>query len=120
MRLLIATTAALALAAVVFAGVATPKNKVLKGTVGPSFTITLKNAVGKKVTSIKAGTYNLTVQDKASIHDFHLIGPGINKVITTVSFTGTKPVTVKLKVGRYIYQCDPHSFDMKGSFKVTA
>ena len=47
----------------------------------------------------KAGTYRLTVKDKSTFHDFHLIGPGINKVVTTVAFTGTKTVTVKLKVG---------------------
>jgi len=120
MRLLTATTAAVAVAAIAFAGIATPKNKVLNGSVGPGFVITVKNAAGKKLTTTKAGTYNLIVQDKSAIHDFHLIGPGINKVITTVGFTGKKTATVKLKVGKYRYLCDPHAFDMKGSFKVTS
>jgi hypothetical protein len=41
-------------------------------------------------------------------------------VVTSVPFTGTKTVIVKLKAGRrYIYRCDPHRLDMKGSFKVT-
>jgi plastocyanin len=120
MRLLTATTAALALAAIAFTGTAIPKNKVLKGTVGPGFVITVKNSAGTKVKTTKAGTYDLTIQDKSAIHNFHLTGPGINKALTGVGFTGKKTVTVKLKVGKYIYRCDPHSFDMKGSFKVTA
>jgi plastocyanin len=119
MRLLTATTAALAIAAIAFAGIATPKNKVLKGSVGPGFVISTKNAAGKKLVTTKAGTYDLTIQDKSAIHNYHLTGPGINKALTTVGFTGKKTVTVKLKVGKYKFLCDPHALDMKGSFKVT-
>ena len=54
----------------------------LTGTVGPGFTITLKKA-GKKVTTLTAGTYSITVVDKSNIHNFHLRGPGgVNKEIT--------------------------------------
>jgi plastocyanin len=107
--------ASLALAAPTFAeAAATP----LTGTVGPGFTITLAKG-GKKVTSLKAGSYSIKVTDKAAIHDFHLLGPGVNKVITTVPFQGTKSVTVTLKKGTYTYQCDPHAAaGMKGTFKV--
>jgi plastocyanin len=90
----------------------------LTGTVGPGFTITLKKG-SAKVTKLKAGTYSLTVSDKSSIHDFHLKGPGLNKVVTAVGFTGSKTVTVKLKAGKYTYVCDPHSSLMKGSFTVS-
>jgi plastocyanin len=87
--------------------------------VGPGFTIEVKQG-GKDVKSLKAGTYKLVVQDKASIHDFHLIGPGLSKVVTSVPFTGTKTVTVTLKRGTYRYQCDPHAASgMKGTFTVT-
>ena len=89
----------------------------LTGTVGPSFTITLKYE-GEKVKKLDPGKYALTVNDKASIHDFHLIGPGVNKVVTTVPFTGTKTVTLTLKKGKYTYQCDPHSTAMRGTFTV--
>ena len=93
--------------------------KVLNGAVGPGFTISLASG-GKKVTSLKAGVqYKLVVNDKSSSHDFHLSGPGLNKVITGVSFTGKKSVTLKLKRGTYRYVCDPHSSLMKGSFRVT-
>jgi hypothetical protein len=94
---------------------ATPK---LVGVVGPGFTISLKSG-GKIVKTLKAGTYTIAVQDKASIHDFHLKGPGVNKA-TTVPFTGKQTWTVKLKPGTYTYQCDPHAAaGMKATFKVT-
>jgi hypothetical protein len=94
---------------------ATPK---LTGTTGPGFTITLKSA-GKSVKVLKAGTYTIVVSDKSSIHNFHLFGPGVNKT-TSVPFTGTKTWTVKLKPGKYTYQCDIHvASGMKGSFTVS-
>jgi plastocyanin len=113
-------TAGLALATLGLAApaLAAPAATPLTGTVGPGFTITLAKA-GKKVTSLKAGSYTITVTDKATIHNFHLLGPGVAKEITSVPFQGTKRVTVTLKKGTYTYQCDPHaSGGMKGSFKV--
>ena len=50
-----------------------------------------------------AYTHDLTIQDKSAFHNFHLTGPGINKAYTAVPFTGTKKVTVKLKVGKYTF-----------------
>ena len=114
-RYAVAAGAAL-LALVVGAAPATAATKLV-GTVGPSFSITLKKG-GKKVTTLKAGTYTLTVQDKSDFHNFHLMGPGVNKK-TTVSEVKTKTWTVTLKKGTYRYVCDPHSSQMKGSFKVT-
>jgi plastocyanin len=93
---------------------AAPKNVV--ATVGPGFTIDVK-LDGKKVTKLKAGVpYRFTVKDKSSIHDFHLSGPGVNKVITGVGFTGTQSVVVTLKKGTYRFVCDPHAASMRGSF----
>jgi plastocyanin len=113
----VALAASLALAVPALAGqaAATP----LAGTVGPGFTIKLASG-GKTVKTLKHGVYTITVSDKSSSHDFHLLGPGVDKVITTVAFVGTKKVTVTLKKGTYTYQCDPHaSSGMKGTFKVT-
>src|SRR6476659_4546563 len=90
----------------------------LTGTVGPGFTITLKKGTAK-VKTLKAGSYKITVNDKSNIHGFHLMATGVNKIITTTPFKGTKTVTVKLKKGTYKYICDPHATIMKGSFKVT-
>lgn len=90
----------------------------LSGVSGPGFTITVKSG-GKAVKTLKAGAYTLVVADKSSIHNFHLIGPGVNKK-TTVPFTGTQTWKVKLKPGKYTYQCDIHAATgMKGTFKVT-
>jgi plastocyanin len=92
--------------------------KTLEGEVGPGFKIDVELG-GKDVRTLKAGTYTLKVEDKASIHNFHLIGPGVNKVVTSVPFTGEKTVTVTLKKGKYTYQCDPHAASgMKGSLTV--
>ena len=107
--------AALALAAPIGATSSVTK---LTGTVGPGFTITLKKGTAK-VKTLKAGSYKITVSDKSNIHNFHLKGPGVNKIITATPFKGTKTVTVKLKKGTYKYVCDPHASLMHGSFKVT-
>jgi plastocyanin len=109
----ILTIAALALMLAAPASSATP----LTGTVGPGFTISL-TAGGKKVTKLKAGTYTIKVNDKSNIHDFHLTGPGLNKT-TSVGGTGSQTWTVKLKKGKYHYQCDPHASFMNGNFTVT-
>ena len=67
--------------------------------------------------SLKAGTYTITVKDKASDHNFHLTGPGVNKS-TAVAAKGTYTWKVTLKKGTYKYVCDPHKSFMKGSFTV--
>jgi len=113
-----ALTASLALAVPALAGsaAATP----LTGSVGPGFTITLANKAGKAVKTLKPGSYVITVKDKSSSHDFHIFGPGVQKVVTTVPFVGTKKITVTLKKGTYTYQCDPHAQSgMKATFKVS-
>ena len=110
----------LAVAAVGAAFVATAgaRSAGLVGEVGPGFSIEVAKA-GKDVKMLKAGTYRLKVEDKSSIHNFHLIGPGVNKK-TSVAFKGETTWRIKLKPGRYTYQCDPHAAGgMKGSFRVT-
>ena len=89
----------------------------LTGTVGPGFTITLKKGT-TKVTKLKRGKYTFVIRDKSNIHNFDLKGP-VSKKITSVSFVGTKTVTLTLKPGKYTYVCDPHASSMRGSFKVT-
>jgi plastocyanin len=105
---------AVALASVVGAGAA--KGPRLAGTVGPGFTITL-NQGAKKVTSLKAGRYTLAVNDRATTHNFHLRGPGINRA-TSVAGTGRQTWTVTIRKGTYRFVCDPHASGMKGSFRV--
>jgi hypothetical protein len=84
----------------------------VRGTVGPNDTI----RVLKKPK--KAGKYRLVVRDRADEHNFRLRGPGVN-VATSVGGTGTKTFTVRLRPGKtYRFVCDPHSDEMRGSFKV--
>lgn len=109
--------AAVALAAALAAPSALAGGTTLNGTVGPGFTITLTQG-GKKVTTLKAGTYTFKIADKSNIHDFHLTGPGVNKT-TAVSATGNYTWKLTLKKGTYKYVCDPHASIMHGSFKVT-
>jgi plastocyanin len=120
-RYLVLTLAAVVAASVLSAGALARRSATptLVGTVGPGFTITLKQN-SKVVKTLKAGTYTLVVHDKASIHAFSLDGPhGYAKDFTTVPFTGTKTFTVKLKVGKYKYYCPPHESFMFGRFTVT-
>lgn len=83
----------------------------LAGSVGPGFEISVDQ------TSVAAGTYTLTVDDKASIHNFHLTGPGV-EVATDVAATGTETFTVNLQAGTYTFVCDPHSSSMNGTITV--
>jgi plastocyanin len=113
----VGVVAALALPVVGY-GSAAPAAKVVSGSVGPGFTIGL-TLDGKKVTKLKAGTpYRFVIKDQSSIHDFHLSGPGLSRVLTSVGYTGTKSYTLTLKKGKYSYVCDPHSSQMHGSFQV--
>ena len=119
---LMLATAFGALALLAAAGVATAGSagspKTLDGSVGPGFSIKLALG-GKPVTKLKAGVpYRFTIKDQAAIHDFHLTGPGVDKVITSVGFTGTKSIVVTLRKGTHKYVCDPHASSMKGSFAV--
>jgi plastocyanin len=87
----------------------------LNGTVGPGYSIILRNADGTTVTKIDPGTYEIVVQDEAIDHNFHLFGPGVNES-TQVEETGTVTWTVTFGDGRYTLQCDPHSIDMHRTF----
>jgi hypothetical protein len=96
----------------------------LKGTVGPGFSIILKDSTGKKVTKLKAGKYTFVVTDKSSIHNFNLEktkGSGkFEKQITTVSASNvTKTVTFNLTKGKWKVYCQPHESTMHQEFTVT-
>jgi hypothetical protein len=112
-------------AALVAVGIATEATATttavpkLRGTIGPGYTISLKNAAGKRVKSLRHGKYTFIVRDKAGIHNFTLKGPGVrNKTITGTGFVGTKTVTLRLKTGKYRFYCTVHP-TITGTFKVT-
>ena len=113
-RLALVTLLAAALVVVASASAAPV---TLTGVDGPGFTISLKKGT-TKVTRLKAGKYKIVVKDLSNIHNFHLIGPGVN-VKTGVGAQGKTTFTVALKKGTYKFICDPHAAIMKGSFKFT-
>lgn len=120
-RTLIATVAALTvLVSLVLGSSATAAPVKVVGKVGPGFTISL-TVGGTKVKTLKAGaTYRFVISDRSTDHDFHLMGPGFMKTITGEDFVGTKSVVVKLRKGTYRFICNPHSDEMRGSFKAAA
>ena len=119
---LLAPLALLALAAgTVTAHAGTAKDRIdLKGEVYPNarFKIEMKNGANDDLTRIKAGTYRIKVEDMATIHNFRLTGPGVNRA-TSIPRRAETFWTVTLKPGRYTFLCDPHA-SMRGSFGVTA
>lgn len=118
MRSLLLGAAAAAAALTATGGGMAASAKTVNGTVGPGFTITL-TMQGKKVTNLKAGTaYRFVISDRSDIHDFHLSGPGLNRVLSSVEDIGTKSFVFRLKKGTYRFVCDPHAPIMHGTFRV--
>ena len=118
-RIALAAAAAASLAFAAAAQASTPV--VLKGEVGPGFTIKLTQN-GTKVSELKAGKYLLVINDRASIHSFELkqqSGGQLAKELASVSFTGTNIYTVTLAKGKYKYFCKPHESSMFGFFTVS-
>jgi len=103
-----------------FAALASPaaaQAEDLFATVGPEFTISLRNAQGQAVTQLDPGPYRIVVQDEGDFHNFHLSGPGVN-VATGVGAIETVTWDVTFVEGRYAFFCDPHSTSMRGAFTV--
>jgi hypothetical protein len=55
------------------------------------------------------GMYRISVRDTSPSNDFHLVGPGVNIVVTGVRFVGPRTVQVTLEPGTYRYRSDTHS-----------
>jgi plastocyanin len=91
-----------------------PAGGVLAGSVGPGFDISMETNG-----AIPPGSYELTVDDLSSAHNFHLSGPGVD-VSTSVAGEGSETFPVELEPGTYTFVCDPHSFSMSGSLEVAS
>ena len=91
----------------------------LFATVGPGFTINLRDASGARVTKLDPGAYTIEVDDLSEEHNFHLTGPGVDRS-TEVGDIGKVTWNVTFTDGTYRYVCDPHSVAMRGSFTVGA
>jgi plastocyanin len=120
--LALAVVAAVALTVVGAAFSRGSSTTTLKGVVGPGYSIKLTKG-GKKVTSLKAGTYKFVIADKSSFHNFTVerekpSKPTIEKHITGTGFTGKKTLVMKLKPGSWSFYCSVHEAQMHGDFKV--
>ena len=95
---------------------------LLEGVVGSaedpeSFDLVLTDSSGAPVEELPGGDYDIRVQDLATIHNFHLTGPGVDET-TPIPGTGEVVWRVTLTPGEYTAVCDPHP-DMRASFTVT-
>ena len=89
----------------------------LVATVGPNAKISLTRN-GAKVRSLTAGSYVVSVRDRSRRHNFHLLGPGVNRR-TAVATMGTFTWTLTLRAGTFAFRSDPQARRLKGSFVVT-
>lgn len=92
----------------------TPK---LLATVGPKNTISLRSASGATLKTVKAGTYSITVRDRSKLHNFHLVGKGVNRK-SGLAAVGTLTWRVKLSAGALRFFSDKAPKTVKGSVKV--
>lgn len=118
MRRLLLLFVLLLIAAVFVPGSARPAATAtaLSGSVGPGFTISLKDAAGRGVSHLDPGDYTITVQNlnTTAEHNFHLRGPGVDQ--QTPFQAGTWTWNVTFTDGTYTFRCDAHPTIMKGSF----
>ena len=91
-----------------------PKLVAVVGT-NDGFVISLRDASGTLVTHLDAGTYDVAVSDRSEAHNFHLLGPGVNRA-TPIDQKQETTWTVTFTDGRYLYVCDAHSTVMRGYF----
>ena len=90
--------------------------KTLQATVGSASFVTLR-LDGQKVDALKAGKYNVAVDDRSSKDNFHLRGTGVDRS-TSIAKKQTVTWTLNLKRGVYRYSSDGTS-KRRGSFRVT-
>jgi hypothetical protein len=114
----------LAVAVGALSGSAQADNPTLTAIVGTDdgFNITLNDATGQKVNRLLPGTYTIVVDDRSSIHNFHLASNGDPTVDfrTDLEFVGQQTFTVTFRNHtQYAYACEPHWQVMNGSFLVT-
>lgn len=79
----------------------------LVGSVTRAGKVSLRDDAGRRVTTIPAGTYVVTVRDRSKRQNFHLVGPTstIDKR-TGIRFVGTVRWTFTLPAGSYRYYSD--------------
>lgn len=90
----------------------------LIATVGPKATISLRSASGAVLRNgVEAGTYAIVVRDRSTVHNFHLVGPGVNRR-TALAGTAATTWNVKLAKGVLRFYSDRAPKAVKGSIRV--
>ena len=89
----------------------------LLATVGPKNTISLRNAAGTLLKTVKSGTYSIVVRDRSKAHNFHLVGKGVNRK-TVVATTATVTWRLRLQAGVLRFYSDRAPKTVKGSVTV--
>lgn len=94
---------------------AQPARRNLVATVGPGNAIAVRTPGGALVRQTPAGPYRITVRDRSRRHNFHLVGPGVNRR-TTVSFVGTQTWNATLRNGQlYRFTSSPQAAFVQGA-----
>ena len=96
------------------AGTAGP-GTTLRAMTGSDFAIALVGEDNAPVTRLERGTYTIAVDDRSPDHNFHLVGPGIDRE-TTLAGVGQQTWTVRVTGGTYSFLCNPHTLTMTGGF----
>jgi len=91
----------------------------LLATVGPKNTISLRNAKGVLLKRVKPGTYTIVVRDRSKLHNFHLVGKGVNRK-SGLAAVVTRTWKVKLSPGPLRYFSDRAPKKVKGAVVVLA
>jgi hypothetical protein len=94
-----------------------PVRPKLLATVGPKATISLRSATGAVLRSVKAGTYSIVVRDRSRVHNFHLVGKGVNRK-SGLAAVSTTTWIVKLQAGVLRFYSDKAPKTVKGSVTV--
>lgn len=72
-----------------------------------AYEIGLTTQDGTPIEVVAAGRYTLVVDDFAQVHNFHLMGEGVDAA-TDVGGTGKTSFDVTFRPGQYRYLCEPH------------
>ena len=82
-------------------------------------TFSLGSAKGARLHHLAPGRYAITVRDRSKVHNFHLVGKGVNRK-STRAFSGTVTWKVKLAAGVLRFYSDKAPKTVKGSVRVRA
>jgi plastocyanin len=109
-------------ATVALAALASPASALaqerLIATVGANdaHVITLTHANGNPVADIPAGTYTIEVRDRSRMHNFHLVGPGVDRRTTVEEVTTDTWVVTFRDQSVYTFLCEAHPTTMRDQF----